>query len=208
MAMQVTTDLDHKFDLALQLDNLDIALEIVRTLPELESTAKWKALGDRGLAVWRLDLAREGFEKGGDLHSLMLMLLSIGDRKGLKDVAVKAGKIPHVIPRPLTLTPSISTEQKGYNNLAFTILFQLGDTAACVDLLLKTQRAPEAAIFARTYAPRFVPNKSLVTPESFVYYYYHLTQPNRQGSGCMARGPQFQRAFKTCSIHRTSDGES
>lgn len=36
-------------------------------------------------------------------------------------------------------------------------MLQLGDAASCVDLLLKTQRAPEAAIFARTYAPSQVP---------------------------------------------------
>ncbi len=34
---------------------------------------------------------------------------------------------------------------------------QLGNPAACVDLLIKTQRVPEAAIFARTYAPNKVP---------------------------------------------------
>ena len=32
-------------------------------------------------------------------------------------------------------------------------MLQLGDAASCVDLLLRTQRAPEAATFARTYAP-------------------------------------------------------
>jgi coatomer subunit beta' len=47
-----------------------------------------------------------------------------------------------------------SPEQKGYNNLAFATWFQLGNVTACVDLLLKTQRGPEAALFARTYAPR------------------------------------------------------
>ena len=36
-------------------------------------------------------------------------------------------------------------------------MLQLGDANACVDLLLKTKRAPEAAIFARTYAPSQVP---------------------------------------------------
>lgn len=46
--------------------------------------------------------------------------------------------------------------EKGQNNLAFAITLQLADAAACVDLLVKTQRAPEAALFARTYAPRFV----------------------------------------------------
>lgn len=29
----------------------------------------------------------------------------------------------------------------------------MGDTSACVDLLLSTDRIPEAALFARTYAP-------------------------------------------------------
>lgn len=49
-------------------------------------------------------------------------------------------------------------EQKGQNNLAFATLLQLGDPNACVDLLVKTQRAPEAAMFARTYAPTRVPD--------------------------------------------------
>jgi coatomer subunit beta' len=45
-------------------------------------------------------------------------------------------------------------EKTGANNLAFATFFQLGDTKACADLLVKTNRAPEAALFARTYAPR------------------------------------------------------
>jgi len=75
---------------------------------------------------------------GGDLNALMLLLLSIGDRDGLKKLANGA-------------------VEKGQNNLAFAALFQLGDKKSCVDLLVKTQRIPEAAIFARTYAPSLVP---------------------------------------------------
>ncbi|KAF7356710.1 Coatomer subunit beta' [Mycena venus] len=127
LALQVTTDPDHKFELALQLDDLDTALEIART-----------SLGDRALAVWRFDLARECFEKGGDLSALMLLLLSTGDREGLVALSAKA-------------------VEKGQNNLAFATLFQLGDPSACVDLLIKTGRAPEAALFARTYAPSQAP---------------------------------------------------
>jgi len=48
-------------------------------------------------------------------------------------------------------------EKKGQNNLAFATLFQLGDAKACVDLLAKTQRIPEAALLARTYAPSKIP---------------------------------------------------
>ncbi len=91
LAFQVTTDPDHKFDLALQLDDLDSALEIVRSVPDTEAETKWKAVGDRALAVWRFDLARECFEKAGDLNALMLLLLSTGDKAGLRQLAIKAG---------------------------------------------------------------------------------------------------------------------
>lgn len=55
---------------------------------------KWKALGDRALTVWRFDLARESFEKAGDLSALMLLLMSTGDREGLLELAQKASKYP------------------------------------------------------------------------------------------------------------------
>lgn len=51
----------------------------------------------------------------------------------------------------------VLTEAKGQNNLAFATLLQLGDPKPCVDLLIKTHRAPEAAMFARTYAPSKAP---------------------------------------------------
>lgn len=106
LALQIATDPDHRFDLALQLDDLDVALEIVRaesavapstppeegvtmtqaiklpTEPEInpESITKWKSLGDRALAAWRFDLARECFENAGDLGALMLLLMSMGSQ--------------------------------------------------------------------------------------------------------------------------------
>jgi coatomer subunit beta' len=154
LALEVTSDLDHKFDLSLQLDDLDGALEIARSVPELEAETKWKAVGDRALAVWRFDLARECYEKSGDLSALMLLLLSVGDREGLAKLAVQAGAPFRILSH---LTDHFGLiEEKGQNNLAFATLFQLGDTKSCVDLLVKTKRTPEAAIFARTYAPRSV----------------------------------------------------
>ncbi|SRR6266702_774872 len=93
LAFLVTSDADHKFDLALQLDDLDAALEIVRAVPDAEAETKWKAVGDRALTVWRFDLARECFEKAGDLNALMLLLLSTGDQAGLRQLATKAGKL-------------------------------------------------------------------------------------------------------------------
>ncbi|KAH8101653.1 coatomer WD associated region-domain-containing protein [Phellopilus nigrolimitatus] len=124
LALHMTTDPDHKFDLSLQLDDLDAALEITRTILDAEVETKWKAVGDRALAVWRFDLARECFERAGDLSALMLLLLAIGDRAGLAKLAGQA-------------------EEKRQNNLAFASRLQLGDTEACVNLLVKTERAPE-----------------------------------------------------------------
>ena len=92
LAMQITTDPDHKFDLALALDDLDAALGVItQSVPETEAESKWKALGDRALAVWRFDLAKEAYEKAGDLGSLMLLVVSMGDRTGLERVAAAAG---------------------------------------------------------------------------------------------------------------------
>ncbi|KIJ57284.1 hypothetical protein M422DRAFT_57615 [Sphaerobolus stellatus SS14] len=149
LALEVTTDPDHKFDLSLALDDLDTALEIAQTIPAPESDAKWKAIGDRALAVWRFDLAKECFEKAGDLSALLLLLLAIGDRPGLEKLSEEAVR-------------------KGQNNLAFATLLQLGDAKGCVDLLVKTGRAPEAALFARTYAPSEVPKATEAWKSSLV----------------------------------------
>lgn len=54
----------------------------------------------------------------------------------------------------VTKIDNLCLEDKGLNNLAFACWLQLGETENCVNLLVKTERAPEAALFARTYAPR------------------------------------------------------
>jgi coatomer subunit beta' len=112
LAIQVTTDPDHKFDLALSLDDLDLAHSIVSSLSTSTDTTssqqqqqqqqqqsrpdttltepKWKSLGDSALKVWRFDLAKECFTRAGDLGSLLLLVLSVGDREGLVGLVDKA----------------------------------------------------------------------------------------------------------------------
>ncbi|CAE6422374.1 unnamed protein product [Rhizoctonia solani] len=138
LALQVSTDPDHKFDLAIQLDDLTTALTIAQQTPSPEDETKWKAVGDRALAAWKFTLAKECFEKAGDTSSLLLLLLACADREGLKALSGVAA-------------------EKGQNNIAFASLLQLGDGKACAELLVKTDRAPEAALFARTYAPSYAP---------------------------------------------------
>ncbi|CDZ98718.1 coatomer beta subunit [Phaffia rhodozyma] len=134
LAMEVSNDPDHKFELAIQLDDLDAALELTRASPEQGSQSKWKTVGDKALAAWRIDLAEECFKNALDLPALLLIYTSLGDRAGIEWLAKAA-------------------LDKGLHNIAFTAFLQLGDVKPCIDLLVKTDRVPEAAFLARTYAP-------------------------------------------------------
>ncbi|EJU06310.1 coatomer beta' subunit [Dacryopinax primogenitus] len=138
LALEVSTDPDHRFDLAVQLDDLETALSIAQSSPKAEASSKWRTIGDRALAAWKFGLAKECFQKADDFSALLLLYTSIGDRTGLQAL-------------------SKSAEEKGMNNIAFACYMQLGDAHACVDLLVRTDRIPEAALFARTYAPSEVP---------------------------------------------------
>ena len=95
LAMQITMDPNHKFNLALVLDDLDAALGVImQSVPETEAELKWKALGDHALAVWRFErfnLAKGAYEKAGDLGSLMLLVVFMGDRIRLEQIAAAAG---------------------------------------------------------------------------------------------------------------------
>ena len=49
LALEVSTDDDHRFELALLLNKLDIAMDIAR---ETETDSKWRTPGDAALARW------------------------------------------------------------------------------------------------------------------------------------------------------------
>ena len=131
LALEIATDPEHRFDLALALGDLDIALEMAR---ETDAEHKWKTVGDAALAAWNITLAEECFKAGKDLGSLLLLRTSTGDIEGLKDLTEMADEV-------------------GQNNVAFSCLWQIGDVEACVNLLTKTGRTPEAALLAKTYKP-------------------------------------------------------
>ena len=138
LALSVSTDPDHRFDLAISLNDLETALDLVRSAPEAGSQAKWKLVGDKALSAWQMDLAQESFEKANDLPALLLLYTSLSDRTGLTKLA------------------SLASE-KGATNIAFAAHLQLGDSQACIDILAKTGRLPEAALFARSYNTKAVP---------------------------------------------------
>jgi coatomer subunit beta' len=135
LALEVATDSEHKFDLALALGQLPIALELAR---EANVEHKWKTVGDAALSGWDLVLAAECFTNAKDLGSLLLLHSSTGDRDGLQALNVQA-------------------QEAGAHNVAFTCLWQLGDIEGCIDLLTKTGRTAEAVLFSQTYKPSLTP---------------------------------------------------
>jgi len=135
MALIVSTDPSQRFDLAIQLNHLNIALEIAKELDQVDC---WKTLGESALNSWKFDLVEECFQKADDIENLMLFYQVTGNKKALY-------KLAH------------NTEKAGKNNIAFTCYLLCQETKKCVDLLIKSERLPEAAFFAQTYCPSEVP---------------------------------------------------
>lgn len=52
-ALEVSTDLDHRFELAIQLENLDVAHEIAL---KSDSETKFKHLGDLALSIGEVNI--------------------------------------------------------------------------------------------------------------------------------------------------------
>jgi coatomer subunit beta' len=131
-AMAITTDKEHKFELALQLSNLQEAFEIAQM--DASSDVKWKMVGDLALLAGDFELAESCMRKAKDWNGLLLMFTSTAQGAKVRELAE-------------------ATTNEGKMNVAFVCYFLLKDTDKCIDTLVKSNRIPEAAFFARTYAP-------------------------------------------------------
>ena len=131
LALEVATDTEHKFELALALNHLDIALELAR---EADVELKWKTVGDAALTGWDVALAAECFTHAKDIESLLLLHSSTGNREGLSALVTQA-------------------EEAGAHNVAFSCCWLLGDAQRCAEILAKTGRVAEAVLFSQTYKP-------------------------------------------------------
>ena len=131
MALDITQDLAHKFELAMTLNNLEVGLELAQ---ESNLEVRWKRVGDAAMSAYDLTLAATCFEHAKDLGSLLLLYTAVGNHSGLQDLVSKA-------------------EEQAANNIAFTALFTLGDIDGCLDLLIRSNRAAEAVLFSKTYKP-------------------------------------------------------
>ncbi|KAK4762934.1 hypothetical protein SAY86_008702 [Trapa natans] len=130
-ALEVATDPDYRFGLAIQLGRLEIAKEIAI---EVQGESKWKQLGELAMSTGKLGMAEECMKHAMDLSGLLLLYSSLGDAEGISELA------------------SLAKEQ-GKNNVAFLCLFMLGKLEECLQLLVASNRIPEAALMARSYLP-------------------------------------------------------
>ncbi|GFW23044.1 coatomer subunit beta' [Trichonephila clavipes] len=133
-ALVVSTDPDHKFELALQLGNLSVAYNLAK---DAMNEQKWKQLAELAMKKCEFQLAEECLHHAKDFGGLLLLATSSGNASMVE----KLGQ---------------SSEAGGINNVAFISYFLLGKKEKALNLLVQTGRLPEAAFFARTYLPSHV----------------------------------------------------
>ena len=134
-ALAVTTDLEHKFELAVQLGELNTAFEIAQ---QSDNDQKWRILAELATANADLALAEDCLRRADDASALALLASSTGDR----ELMAYAGQ---------------QAAANGHNNIAFMTAFALGDLDRCLELLTSTGRLAEAAFFAHSYKPSEIP---------------------------------------------------
>merc|ERR1719266_634359 len=130
-ALAVSSDPEHRFDLAIQLGDLDTAYGLAK---ESGSEQKWKQMAELATSQAKFDLAQQCLHEAQDHGGLLLLATAAGNA----DMVGKLGA---------------SAEEAGKNNVSFLSYFLLGDPEKCLEILITSNRIPEAAFFARTYLP-------------------------------------------------------
>ena len=87
-ALAVSTDQEHRFELAVNLKRLDVAHQIAE---QMDQPQKWRQLSDMALRDWNLNLALECLRKADDLAGMLLFHSASGNAPGLRQLAASAG---------------------------------------------------------------------------------------------------------------------
>jgi coatomer subunit beta' len=132
-AIAISTDPDHKFELALQLNRLEEAQALAET-EKNDPEGKWKRVGELALLNGQFQIAESCMLRCDDLNGLLLMYTSLSVPKKIEELAVLAKKSKKM-------------------NISFLCHFLLNDLDACLATLIDSGRISEAAFFARTYCP-------------------------------------------------------
>ncbi|KAL6628941.1 hypothetical protein ACP70R_028706 [Stipagrostis hirtigluma subsp. patula] len=170
-ALEIATDTNYRFDLAVQLGRLEIAKAIAI---EVQSESKWKQLGELAMSSGKLDMAEECLRHATDLSGLLLLYSSLGDAEGITTLASMA-------------------KEQGKNNVAFLCFFMLGKLEECLQLLIESNRIPEAALMARSYLPSKV-------PEIVALWKKDLQKVNPKAAESLANPDEYPNLFEDWQI--------
>ncbi|XP_054453239.1 coatomer subunit beta'-like [Anoplopoma fimbria] len=165
-ALAVSTDPEHRFELALQLGELKMAHELAS---EAESEHKWKQLAELATTKCQFSLAQECLHQAQDYGGLLLLATASGN-------ASMVGKLAE------------GAERDGKTNVAFLTYFLQGRLDKCLDLLIETNRLPEAAFLARTYLPSHVSRVVKLWKAS-------LSKVNQKAADALADPSQYSNLF-------------
>ncbi|OZC09928.1 coatomer subunit beta' family protein [Onchocerca flexuosa] len=130
-ALVVSQDPDHRFELALSLGDLKLAYDLAVTA---DSEEKWRQLSQAATLKSELMLAGECLGRARDYGGLLLLATSAGSATLLSKLASDA---------------QLSTQ----HNSSFLSYLLLGNLDRCLEILISTDRLPEATFFAHTYCP-------------------------------------------------------
>ena len=75
-ALAVSADLEHRFELSLQLGDLKLAYQLAN---EAQSEHKWKQLADIATSKCQFDMAQECLHKAQDFGGLLLLATASGN---------------------------------------------------------------------------------------------------------------------------------
>jgi len=165
-ALAVSNDLDHKFELAIQIGNLKVAYQLAS---EIDSDQKWTQLADLATESGNLEMAQECLHKAHNFGGLLLLATTMGNGEMI-------GKL------------ASSSLASGKNNVAFLSLFIRGDLEQCLDLLISTNRLPEAAFFARSYMPSKLPQVLMMWKD-------HVATFSEKASKSLANPEEYKNLF-------------
>jgi coatomer subunit beta' len=165
-ALAVSTDPEHKFELALQLGELQTAHALAL---EAASQQKWRQLAELATTRGELDLAQECLHHAQDYGGLLLLATSSGDAEMVRKLGETA-------------------DSTGKNNVSFLSYFLLGDVHKCLEILINTSRLPEAAFFARSYIPSRISEVVALWRES-------LSQLNEKAGQSLADPKEYENLF-------------
>ncbi|GMH15955.1 hypothetical protein Nepgr_017796 [Nepenthes gracilis] len=170
-ALEVATDPDYRFELAIQLGKLEVANEIAT---EVQSESKWKQLGELAMSTGKLQMAEECLTNAMDLSGLLLLYSSMGDAEGIFELGILA-------------------REQGKNNVTFQCLFMLAKLEDCLQLLVDSNRIPEAALFARSYLPSKV-------SEIIAIWRKDLSKVNPKAAEALADPQKYSNLFEDWQI--------